>query len=79
MSIQELDGKGRIVIPKRERDKMGITKRVLVINAGDHIKVIPIPEKPLEALKGSFSLQKDFKDLRSEAEELAVKEARRGK
>jgi bifunctional DNA-binding transcriptional regulator/antitoxin component of YhaV-PrlF toxin-antitoxin module len=77
MSIQELDSKGRIVLPKREREKMGITKRVLVINAGDHLKVIPLPEKPLEALKGIISIPKPFSEMRKEAEELAEKEARR--
>jgi len=78
MSIQELDSKGRIVLPKREREKMGITKRVLVINAGDHLKVIPLPEKPLKALKGIISIPKPFSEMRKEAEELATKEARRG-
>ena len=78
MSIQELDSKGRIVLPKKERDKMGITKRVLVINAGDHLKIIPLPEKPLEALKGILSIPKPFSEMRKEAEELAEKEARRG-
>jgi bifunctional DNA-binding transcriptional regulator/antitoxin component of YhaV-PrlF toxin-antitoxin module len=52
LSIQELDGKGRVVLPKREREKMGIKRRVLVINAGDHLKIVPLPEKPLEALEG---------------------------
>jgi len=78
MSIQELDSKGRIVLPKRAREKMGITKRVLVINAGDHLKIIPLPEKPLEALKGIISIPKPFSEIRKEAEELAEKEARRG-
>jgi bifunctional DNA-binding transcriptional regulator/antitoxin component of YhaV-PrlF toxin-antitoxin module len=78
MSIQELDSKGRIVLPKKEREKMGITKRVLVINAGDHLKIIPLPDKPLESLKGILSIPKPFSELRKEAEELAEKEARRG-
>jgi len=78
MSIQELDSKGRIVLPKKEREKMRITKRVLVINAGDHLKIIPLPDKPLESLKGILSISKPFSELRKEAEELAEKEARRG-
>ncbi|MBM3292767.1 division/cell wall cluster transcriptional repressor MraZ [Candidatus Bathyarchaeota archaeon] len=77
MSIQELDDKGRIVIPKKERERMGIIKRVLVINAGDHLKIIPIPEKPLEALKGVLQIPESFEDLRKKAEELAIKESRR--
>ena len=78
MSIREIDSRGRIVLPKRERERMGITKRVLVINAGDHLKVIPLPEKPLEALKGIISIPKPFTEMRKEAEELAKKEAGRG-
>jgi bifunctional DNA-binding transcriptional regulator/antitoxin component of YhaV-PrlF toxin-antitoxin module len=77
MSIQEIDSKGRIVLPKRERERMGMTKRVLVINAGDHLKVIPLPDKPLEALKGIISVPKTFTEMRREAEELAKKEAGR--
>jgi bifunctional DNA-binding transcriptional regulator/antitoxin component of YhaV-PrlF toxin-antitoxin module len=77
MSIQELDDKGRIVLPKRERDRMGINKTVLIINAGDHLKIIPIPEKPLESIQGVLSIAESFSESRYKAEELAVKEARR--
>ncbi len=79
MSIQELDSKGRLMIPKRERERMGITGRVLVINAGDHLKVIPLPDKPLALLEGAIRLEKPFSELRRSAEDLATREAgRRG-
>jgi DNA-binding transcriptional regulator/RsmH inhibitor MraZ len=78
MSIQELDSKGRLMIPKREREKMKMTRRVLVINAGDHLKVIPLPDKPLESLEGAIRSEKPFSELRRSAEELAAREARRG-
>ena len=77
MSIQELDSKGRVVLPKREREKMGIKRRVLVINAGDHIKIVPLPEKPLEALEGALEIKTPFSELRRAAEELAEDEAGR--
>jgi AbrB family looped-hinge helix DNA binding protein len=79
LSIQELDSKGRVVLPKREREKMGIKRRVLVINAGDHIKIVPLPEKPLEALEGALEIKTPFRELRRAAEELAEDEAGRDK
>jgi AbrB family looped-hinge helix DNA binding protein len=78
MSIQDLDSKGRIVLPKKEREKMGIKRRVLLINAGDHIKIIPLPEKPLDALEGALKIETPFNELRKAAEKLAEEEARRG-
>jgi AbrB family looped-hinge helix DNA binding protein len=78
MSIQELDSKGRVVLPKKEREKMGIKRRVLLINAGDHIKIVPLPEKPLEILEGTLKIETPFNELRKAAEKLAEEEARRG-
>jgi len=77
MSILEVDDKGRIMLPKRERERMGLGKRVLVINAGDHLKVIPLPADPLGTLDGVIRLGKPFAELRRGAEELARREAER--
>lgn len=74
MSIREIDAKGRITLPKKDRERIGTT-RVLLINAGDHLKVIPIPHKSLADLKGSLVVPKTFKELRKEAEKLALHEA----
>jgi len=76
MSIQELDSKGRLTIPKEIRDSLGIAKKVLVINAGDHMKMIPLPSDPLQTLHGTFNVRKTFKELRKEAERVAEKEAK---
>ncbi|MDG6898641.1 MAG: AbrB/MazE/SpoVT family DNA-binding domain-containing protein [Nitrososphaerota archaeon] len=73
----ELDSKGRITLPKRVRATVGIKRRVLAINAGDHLKIIPLPSDPIQALDGVLQLKKPFKQLRKEAEGLAVEEAKR--
>ena len=41
MSILELDKKGRLTLPKDIRESLEIGKKVLIINAGDHLKIIP--------------------------------------
>ena len=39
MSILEIDRKGRLMLPKKLRESLDVGKKVLVINAGDHLKV----------------------------------------
>ena len=51
-----------------------MTRKVLVINAGDHVKAIPVPADPVQALRGVFKVNKPFKTLRRQAEALAEKE-----
>ncbi|MEM3974531.1 MAG: hypothetical protein QW320_09205 [Ignisphaera sp.] len=75
MSILELDS--RLTIPKRVRVSLGIGKKVLVINAGDHLKIVPMPSDPFKALHGAFNTEKPFKELRKQAELIAEEEARR--
>lgn len=75
MSILEIDSKGRITIPKKVRESLGISGKILVINAGDHLKIIPLPSDPFKTLHGAFNTKKSFKDLRRQAEQLVEKEA----
>jgi bifunctional DNA-binding transcriptional regulator/antitoxin component of YhaV-PrlF toxin-antitoxin module len=77
MSIVELDSKGRITLPKRIREMVGARGRVLAVNAGDHLKIIPLPPSPVRALDGVLDLRKPFRELRKEAEDLALKESQR--
>ena len=72
-----MDSKGRITLPKGIRQAVGMKGRVLAINAGDHLKIIPLPSNPVEALDGALDLRKPFKELRKDAEELALKESKR--
>ncbi|MBS7623923.1 AbrB/MazE/SpoVT family DNA-binding domain-containing protein [Candidatus Bathyarchaeota archaeon] len=80
MSILGLDKKGRMTLPKEIRRSLGIVNKVLIINAGDHIKLIPLPSDPFQTLHGAFNVRKTFKELREQAErvaENAAKEERR--
>ena len=45
-----------------------------MINAGDHIDIIPLPDDPFKALDGSFTINKTFKELRQQAEKLMLRE-----
>jgi DNA-binding transcriptional regulator/RsmH inhibitor MraZ len=76
MSILELDKKGRLSLPKKLRETLRIEGKVLVINAGDHLKLIPLPSDPFKTLEGTLSIRKPFKELRKQAELQAEKEAR---
>lgn len=76
MSILELDRKGRLTLPKKIRESFDIGKKVLVINAGDHLKIIPLPSDPLRILHGAFNTKKTFKELRKRAELTAQEEAK---
>jgi len=73
MSLLELDKKGRVTVPKEYRRELGLYGKVLAINAGDHLKLIPVPKDPIEALRGTFTTKKPFKQLRKQAEAEAEK------
>lgn len=75
MSIVDLDERGRLTIPSDVRRKVNVSERVLVINAGDHIKIIPLPEDPFRELEGALSIEAPFKVLRERALEKAQKES----
>ena len=70
----ELDKKGRVTVPKEYRRELGLHDKVLVINAGDHLKLIPVPKDPIKALRGAFTVKKSFKELRKQAEAEAEKD-----
>jgi len=76
MSILELDRKGRLTLPKKIRESLDIGKKILIINAGDHLKIIPLPSDPLRTLHGAFNTKKTFKELRKRAELTAQKETK---
>jgi bifunctional DNA-binding transcriptional regulator/antitoxin component of YhaV-PrlF toxin-antitoxin module len=76
LSILELDTKGRLTLPKDMRESLNIGKKILIINAGDHIKIIPLPLDPLKVLHGAFNVKKPFKELRQQAVLTAENEAK---
>jgi AbrB family looped-hinge helix DNA binding protein len=75
MSIVKVDRRGRIILPKKLRESLGIGEKVLVVNLGDHLRISPLPSDPFEALEGTLSINKSFKELRKQAELVAKKEA----
>lgn len=77
MSILELDSKGRVTLPKEIRESLDIGKKILIINAGDHLKIIPLPSDPFQTLHGAFNVKKPFRRLRKQAELIAEEEAKR--
>jgi len=48
--------KGQVVIPKKERDLVGIKPgmHVVVTAVDDHIEIRPVPENPVEYFYGIF-------------------------
>lgn len=57
MSIITTSGKGQVVIPKKEREKVGIKpgSKVVVEVVDDHIEIYPLPENPIEYFCGIFN------------------------
>jgi AbrB family looped-hinge helix DNA binding protein len=76
LSILELDDKGRLTIPKQIRESLEIGRKVLIINAGDHLKIIPLPSDPFQTLHGAFNIKKSFRELRKQAELIGENEAK---
>ena len=56
MAIVITSSKGQVVIPKKEREGMGIKpgSKVIVETVNDHIEIRPLPENPVEYFCGIF-------------------------
>lgn len=65
-----------MTLPKEVRTSLGMTGKVLTINAGDHVKIIPLPSDAVRFLNGVLDIKRPFKELRREAEALAEKETK---
>jgi bifunctional DNA-binding transcriptional regulator/antitoxin component of YhaV-PrlF toxin-antitoxin module len=76
MSDVTLDDRGRLTIPKEMRKRYGDRYRVVELHDG--IKLVPIAEDPLSALREEFAdVDKSAEELRAEAREAAIDEAGR--
>ena len=76
--LVRVDGKGRLVIPKELRERLGIRGLVRLRVQGDKLVVEPVRD-PLEALEAS--VVEGTRDVAREIEELrrrALEGARRG-
>jgi AbrB family looped-hinge helix DNA binding protein len=56
MATVVTSAKGQVVIPKKERDMIGIKpgSKVIVELVNDHIEIRPLPEDPVEHFCGIF-------------------------
>lgn len=76
MSDATLDDRGRLTLPKEVRERYGDRYHIVQIHNG--IKLLPVAENPLDALREEFSdVEKTAEELRTEAREMALDEAGR--
>ena len=76
MTDATLDDRGRLTLPKELRERFG--DRYHVVELHDGIKLVPIDEDPLGALRRAFEdVEKSAEELRAEGREAAVDEAGR--
>ena len=52
-----VSGKGWVVIPKAMREKHGLEKgsRVQIVDYGEMLAIVPLPDDPVEVLHGMFA------------------------
>ncbi|HSJ58421.1 MAG TPA: AbrB/MazE/SpoVT family DNA-binding domain-containing protein [Anaerolineae bacterium] len=57
MYTATVSGKGWVVIPKAMREKHGLEKgsRVQIVDYGEMLMIVPLPDDPVEALHGMFA------------------------
>ena len=76
MSDATLDDRGRLTLPKEIREQYG--DRYHIVELHDGIKLIPVAEDPLGALRGEFEdVEGTAEELREGARERALDEAGR--
>lgn len=68
-ALHRLDGRGRIGLPKQYRRELGPREKVLLIRAGDHLRLTPISDDATNALRGTFRSKKSFHELEFEPKE----------
>jgi bifunctional DNA-binding transcriptional regulator/antitoxin component of YhaV-PrlF toxin-antitoxin module len=76
MSDATLDDRGRLTLPKEMRERYG--DRYHLVDVHDGIKLIPVADDPLDALRDEFTdVERTAEELRDEAREAALDEAGR--
>jgi bifunctional DNA-binding transcriptional regulator/antitoxin component of YhaV-PrlF toxin-antitoxin module len=76
VSEATLDDRGRLTLPKELRERYG--DRYRIVELPDGIKLIPVAEDPLAALRDEFAdVEKSADELREAARETALDEAGR--
>jgi AbrB family looped-hinge helix DNA binding protein len=72
-----VSAKGWVVIPKAIRDKHGLKKgsRVQVLEVGQMVAIVPLPDDPVQALHGMFEAGPSLtQDLLAEREQERARE-----
>lgn len=65
---------GRVYIPKRLREKYG--DRYRIVDSGDGLFLVPVPDEPLDALREEWSdVDASVEELREEARAEAIERA----
>ncbi|RQG92383.1 AbrB/MazE/SpoVT family DNA-binding domain-containing protein [Natrarchaeobius chitinivorans] len=76
MADVALDDRGRLTLPKEVRERYG--DRYHVVQLPDGVKLVPVADDPLEALRDEFEdVQTPADELREEARDAALDEAGR--
>ncbi len=81
MHTTTVSAKGWVVIPKPIREKHGLKKgsRVQVLDYGQILAIVPLPDDPIQALHGMFEGGPSLTgDLLAERERERVREAGAG-
>jgi bifunctional DNA-binding transcriptional regulator/antitoxin component of YhaV-PrlF toxin-antitoxin module len=76
MTEIETDSRGRVTIPKDVREKYG--ERYRLVELRDGVKLVPIPDDPLSALRGATSdelKEASIEEVRKAVDEEARKQA----
>lgn len=76
MAETTLDNRGRLTVPKEFRERFG--DRYHIVKLHDGLKLVPISEDPLAALRAEFAdVEKSAEELREEARKEALDSAGR--
>jgi AbrB family looped-hinge helix DNA binding protein len=76
-----VSAKGWVVIPKAIREKHGLKKgsRVQVLEVGQMVAIVPLPDDPVQALHGMFESGSSLtRDLLAERERERAREDKGG-
>lgn len=71
MSIVKVDRRGRITLPKKAKKNFRHWRKSPYSEYGRPSSNNSIPSDPFEALEGTLSINKSFKELRKQAELVA--------
>jgi len=71
MAVVTVSSKGQITLPKKIRDELRIREgsKLQVLGVGGQVTLIPIPQDPIKALKGSVKFKRPVSEVMREIRE----------